>query len=154
MEVINHQMEHVQSTKRICTSSPMIPSKINCITMRFGASEAVTIGHISSLTYCMVNGASAKGGDIFNWLKVSNSDRQVIVMEAGQCKRVEKLNVAGLSDEVKKATPKGGVFVLYTTADLPYEFDTSGYCTSFFVTRANYQKYFGPFAGRAFLRSR
>ena len=155
LEVINHQMEQVQSTQQIRTgsSSGQAPKKIACITMRFGEPKTEIIeADLPSLKYCTVNGTNARGGDIFNLLKVVNSDQHV--MEAGQCKKVLRVNVPSLLDEVKKATPKDGVFVLYTTADLTHEVDTSNYCTSFFVKKDNYSKYFGPFAGRAFLKSR
>ena len=109
--------------------------------MRFGEPGPLTIEEqLPSLKYYTVNGANAPSGDFLNLLEVSNSGG--LVMKSGQCKKVVRVNASNLWNEVEKATP-----------DFTDEFDTSNYCTSFFIKKDNFRKYFGPFAGRAFLRS-
>ncbi|KAF8434719.1 hypothetical protein BGX38DRAFT_155614 [Terfezia claveryi] len=130
LEFINRHMQHVHSTKEIRASSfEESPVKVKCTEMRFSKSEAETIeAYIPSSRYCAVNGAHARGGDIFNLLEVSGLGTKVL--GAGQCKKTAYLNSSSLWSEVKKATPEGGVSVLYTTADLTEDLDTSKHCTS------------------------
>lgn len=87
--------------------------------MRFDEPRPVTIEkQLPSQKYCTVNEVNAPSGDFINLLEVYHSDR--LVMEAGQCKKVVRVNASSLWNEVKKATPQGGVFVLYTTTDFTH----------------------------------
>ncbi|KAF9424621.1 hypothetical protein BGZ76_003497 [Entomortierella beljakovae] len=96
--------------------------------------------------HCIVNAASAPFGDSF--LGLLGQDSQPLCTEVHQCEHVEDSNSINYIQERSKAASERDFFILYSSSarlelDLP---PRSGV-----VDQSNWESYFGPFAGRAFV---
>ncbi|KAJ8550531.1 hypothetical protein ON010_g10539 [Phytophthora cinnamomi] len=107
---------------------------------------------VSEMDTVVINGASALAGDIFSrvQLLIGKQQRQILCNEVLQCKllKKEKLTEATYHSEMKKAVDTVDVFLLITTAEKATDFPLPPRCGV--VSKSEFERYFGPFASRAY----
>jgi hypothetical protein len=144
VKVINRHLKLRQAARRhpTATTSSRGPALVECTT--------ATI-NLRKCQDCVMNAAGAPSGDYFLGLKAR--EKPQALNEVGQCKSYgdSKLSKEMFDKKRSKAASENDFFLLYTT-DSESNFELPE--RSGIVNGANWERYFGPFSGRAFrLRS-
>ncbi|KAF9372310.1 hypothetical protein CPB97_001349 [Podila verticillata] len=132
----NHHLNLVISSRHINTKSKShrIVSAVRC--------ENVNV-NVRKGEHCIVNAPSAPYGDSFIGL-----DTNPFCTEVHQCKLIADDARIDYQEERRKAASDNDFFMLFTSKD---RLDVELPLQSGIVDRSNWEHYFGPFAGRAFV---
>ncbi|KAK3819964.1 MAG: hypothetical protein J3Q66DRAFT_335951 [Benniella sp.] len=136
IEFTNHHLKLAISSQHVDTKStnhrPF--SAVRC--------EHETL-NVQKSEHCIVNAPSAPYGDSFNGL-----DSRPFCTEVHQCKLITGSESIDYQAERRKAASDKDFFMLFTSQD---RLDIELPLLSGIVDKSNWARYFGPFAGRAFV---